>query len=101
MLTGVEEERAALERRSVREHDALELPVVAAFEERDLAFMHGNLPGTQFCANLVREIRRTVGQEHDVAAPLLQHERQARSLLVPAAIHRERPITPFPAVTVR
>ena len=80
VLTSVEEQRVAIDGRSVREDDSLQMPVVIAFETRDRLLMHGDFETREAFAMRVRQFARTPSKQRDVRAPLTQHQREPAPL---------------------
>src|SRR5687768_10489569 len=100
MLAGVEEQRCACQGCAVREYDSLELPILCAFEHGDLTLVHHDSTRAQAIPNFRGELGWAIAQQHDVAAPLPEHQREPGAFLVATAVNRQRPVTPLPAIAV-
>src|SRR5689334_5375808 len=66
-LAGREEQRVAIDRLPVREHDALE--PVASLEPGDPIFANGDAVALQTRESVRRNLRGAVAAQHEVAAP--------------------------------
>src|SRR5436190_21899342 len=96
-LSGGEEERGPVERRSVGEDDALQPSV--SLEAHDTLLAHPDSVAIEARKRVRLDPGRAVGAEHEVAAPPGELQRQSRAAGA-AAVDRQRLVAHFPAVAV-
>src|SRR5262249_34986279 len=94
----VKKQRPARQRIAGGEDDALER--VAPFETHEAIFADADAVAAYPRDTLGVDLRRTIGAQHEIAAPPRQLERKSKAAGA-AAVDRERLVAHFPAVAVR